>query len=134
MSILLDTHVLIWWVSGCHRIPARIVRSIESCLEEAEVLVSAITAWEISMLIAKGRLLLGMDVECWLETASEIEGLRFVPVSREIAVKSTLLPGEFHKDPADRMIVATARLLGIPLVTADEKILSYPHVRTLWER
>ncbi len=133
MSILLDTHVLVWWVSGCHRLPARVLRTIEHCLEEAEVLVSAITAWEISMLIEKGRLLLGMDVECWLDTVSGNEGLRFVPVNREIAIKSTLLPGNFHKDPADRMIVATARSLGIPLVTADEKILSWPHVRTLWE-
>ena len=83
------------------------------------------------MLITRGRLSLTMDVETWLGIVDEIEGLRFVAVDREIAVKSTLLPGVFHKDPADRMIVATARANGVPLVTADEKILAYEHVKTV---
>ena len=131
MSLLLDTHVLLWWVSGNHPLPDRVLQAIEQALAEEEVLVSAITAWEISMLITRGRLSLTMDVETWLGIVDEIEGLRFVAVDREIAVKSTLLPGVFHKDPADRMIVATARANGVPLVTADEKILAYEHVKTV---
>ena len=84
------------------------------------------------MLVKAGRLALSMDVAEWLTVAEEIEAIRFVPVDNEIGVKSTELPGEFHKDPADRIIVATARKLAAPLVTADEKIRAYPHIRTIW--
>ena len=84
------------------------------------------------MLIEKGRLVLSMDVESWLDEVAQIDGVRFVPVDNEVGIKSTVLPGEFHKDPADRMIVATARKLAVPLVTADEKIRDYEHVKTVW--
>lgn len=84
------------------------------------------------MLVAQGRIALSMDVAEWLSYVGNIEGVSFVPVDNEIAVKSTELPGEFHKDPADRLIVATARKFAAPLVTADEKIRTYPHVRTIW--
>lgn len=73
-----------------------------------------------------------MDVSNWLNLASEIEGFRFVPVDNLVAVRSVNLPGEFHADPADRMIVALARELGAPLVTADAKIARYPHVKSIW--
>ena len=73
-----------------------------------------------------------MDVGSWLATVAEIEAIRFFPVDVEIAMKSVDLPGEFHKDPADRMIVATARKLAVPLVTKDEKIRAYAHVKTIW--
>jgi len=84
------------------------------------------------MLIDKERLILSMDVESWFDEVSQIDGVRFMPVDNEIGIKSTVLPGDFHKDPADRMIVATARKLAVPLVTADEKIRNYEHVRTIW--
>ena len=67
-----------------------------------------------------------------LAAVAEIESVRFVPVDTEIATKSVTLPGEFHKDPTDRMIVATARKFGAPLVTKDEKIRAYAHVKTVW--
>ena len=73
-----------------------------------------------------------MDVESWFDEVSQIDGVRFMPVDNEIGIKSTVLPGDFHKDPADRMIVATARKLAVPLVTADEKIRNYEHVKTIW--
>ena len=73
-----------------------------------------------------------MDVGSWLATIAEIEAVRFIPVDIEIATKSVALPGEFHKDPADRMIVATARKFAVPLVTKDEKIRSYVHVKSIW--
>lgn len=84
------------------------------------------------MLIAKGCLVFSMDVESWIEEVTQIEDVRFIPIDNEIAIKSTLLPGEFHKDPADRMIVATARSLAAPLVTADKRILHYEHVKTIF--
>lgn len=131
--IILDTHVLLWWVSGSDSLSTAANKVIKRTLTEgSEIIISSISAWEISMLISKGRLILSMDVESWLDEVAQIDGVRFVPVDNEIGVKSTALPGEFHKDPADRMIVATARKLAIPLVTADEKIIKYEYVKTIW--
>ncbi len=84
------------------------------------------------MLIEKDRLVLSMDIESWFDEVSQIDGVRFIPVDNEISIKSTMLPGKFHKDPADRIIVATARKLAVPLVTADDKIIRYEHVKTIW--
>ena len=84
------------------------------------------------MLVERGRLVLTMDVDAWLATVAEIDVVRILPVDASIAVKSVNLPGDFHKDPADRMIVTAARMLAAPLVTRDEKIRAYPHVRTIW--
>lgn len=84
------------------------------------------------MLVARGRVSLSMDVHAWLATVQEIEGVIFVPVDNEIGVKAVELPGEFHKDPADRLIVATSRKFAVPVVTADEKLRAYQHVRTIW--
>ena len=131
--IVIDTHVLVWWVSGEKSLSATAAKVIKDTLVNgSEVIVSSISAWEISMLIEKERLVLSMDVESWLDEVTQIDGVRFVPVDNEIGIKSTVLPGEFHKDPADRMIVATARKLAVPLVTADEKIINYEHVKTVW--
>ena len=131
--IVIDTHVLVWWVSGEKLLSDAAANAIQETLDNGgEVLVSCISAWEISMLIEKGRLILSMDITAWLDEVSQIDGLRFLPVDNEIGIKSTVLPGEFHKDPADRMIVATARSLAVPLVTADEKIRNYDHVKTIW--
>ena len=131
--VVLDTHVLVWWVNGSGSLSVTAEKVIKRTLAQgSEVLVSAISAWEVSMLINKGRLVLSMDVESWFDEVSQIDGVRFIPVDNEIGIKSTVLPGIFHKDPADRMIVATARKLAIPLVTADEKIRSYEHVKTIW--
>lgn len=84
------------------------------------------------MLVAQGRLILTIDVRVWLTTLAQLSPIRFVPVDNEIAIESVELPAPFHKDPADRMIVATARHLAIPIVTADQKILGYKHVPTIW--
>jgi PIN domain nuclease of toxin-antitoxin system len=131
--ILLDTHCLFWWVNGDPgKLSARAGAAIAAEQPGGEILVSSITAWEIAMLVARGRLGLSMDVTPWLAAVEEIEAVRFVPVDNEIAAQAVVLPGVFHKDPADRMIVATARRFGLPLVTADEKMLRYPHVRTIW--
>jgi PIN domain nuclease of toxin-antitoxin system len=131
--IVLDTHVLLWWVNGSDLLSSAAEKVIRKTLKQGgEIIVSTISAWEISMLIDKGRLVLGMDVESWFDEVTQIDGVRFIPVDNEIAIKSTVLPGEFHKDPADRMIVATARMLAVALVTADQKITNYEHVKTIW--
>jgi PIN domain nuclease of toxin-antitoxin system len=130
--IVLDTHALVWWVNGDGLLSNKAKTAIERELRGGQIIVSAISAWEIAMLVEREKLVLSMDVGSWLAAVAEIENVRFVPVDVEVAVKSVVLPGEFHKDPADRMIVATARKLAAPLVTKDEKILAYVHVNTIW--
>jgi len=130
--IVLDTHVLVCWVSSDPALSEAAKGAIEKELDGGEIVVSSISAWEIAMLVERGRLILSMDVGSWLATVAQIESVSFLPVDVEIALKSVDLPGEFHKDPADRMIVATARKLAVPLVTKDEKICGYPHVKTIW--
>ncbi|HQW20716.1 MAG TPA: type II toxin-antitoxin system VapC family toxin [Rhodocyclaceae bacterium] len=130
--IVLDTHVLVWWVNGDESLSKKAKAAIERELEGGQIIVSAISAWEIAMLVEREKLVLSMDVGSWLAAVAEIEAVRFIPLDVEVAMKSVDLPGEFHKDPADRMIVATARKLSAPLVTKDEKILAYAHVSTIW--
>lgn len=95
-----------------------------------EIIASAISAWEIAMLVERERLVLSMDVDKWIAAVAEIEAVRFVPVDMDVATKS--VPGAIHNDPAGRRIVATARALAAPLITADEKIRNYVHVKTIW--
>lgn len=132
--IVLDTHVLVWWVTGAtDRVSKPAARALESAQgNEASIFVSAISAWEIAVLIQKGRLVLAMDVEEWLSHIASLPEVRFVQVDRHTVVQSVRLPATFHTDPADRLIVATARRLNFPLVTADEQIRAYPHVRCIW--
>ncbi|MBE0694906.1 MAG: type II toxin-antitoxin system VapC family toxin [Aquamicrobium sp.] len=131
--IVIDTHVLIWWLDGSHpKLPSTARAAIEEGLKAGGVAASSISAWEIAMLVLKGRLDLSVDARDWLEAAADVEGFRFVPVDNVVAVKSVTLPGDFHADPADRIIVTLARELSAPLVTADEKIRRYPHVQTIW--
>ena len=131
--LVVDTHVLVWWVSGSDLLSTNADKVINGTLANGgEIIISSISAWEIAMLISTGRLILSMDIESWLDEIAQIDGVRFVPVDNEIGIKSTQLPGEFHKDPADRMIVATARKLAAPLVTADKRIIAYAHVKTIW--
>lgn len=131
--IVLDTHILLWWASGENaQLSKGAQRAIGAELKGGRIMVSSMSAWELAMLVAKGRVALSMDIEEWLSVVSQIEVVSFVPVDNEIAVKSIELPGEFHKDPTDRIIVATARKLTAQLVTADDRIRAYPHVRTVW--
>lgn len=93
--------------------------------------ISAISCWEVAKLVERGRLTLPRPVDEWLSLALGYPGVRLVGLSPEIVVASTQLPGEFHKDPADQIIVATARVHDCPLVTSDEKIAAYEHVETI---
>jgi PIN domain nuclease of toxin-antitoxin system len=132
--IVLDTHALIWWVNGDNKLSARAQKVIESemTVDDGKILVSAITAWEIAMLINKNRLALTMNLNEWLNTVISIDAVQFVPVDNEVAIQSVKLPGDFHQDPADRMITALARHYSAALVTSDEKIRNYKHVKTIW--
>ena len=131
--IAIDTHVLVWLATGARQmISKKAMKRISEELANGQIWVSTISAWEIAMLVERERLILSIDVESWLQKVGEITAIRFQPVSNKIALESVRLPGDFHKDPADRMIVATARTMGLALITADEKIQAYPHVNTIW--
>ncbi len=130
--IVLDTHALVFWVSDPKRLSAKARLSIRKNLKQKTVYVSAISVWEIAMLVTKGRLMLTMDVESWLDKVEGLPGIQFVPIDTVIARKSVMFPGTLHPDPADRIIIATARQLGATLITSDLKIRSYEHVKTLW--
>jgi len=131
--IVLDTHVLIWWVNDSKQLSSTGKRAINKALKRREeILISSISAWEIIMLVKKDRLTLTMDVNDWIVTTAAIESVRYIPVDNTVAMQSVVLPGEFHSDPADRMIVALARHYSAPLVTADQRILAYEHVKTIW--
>ncbi|MDN5882673.1 MAG: type II toxin-antitoxin system VapC family toxin, partial [Nitrosospira sp.] len=100
--------------------------------EGGHILISAITPWEIAMLIDKERLLLTMELDDWLAAVNSLKGIQMVPISPNVAVHSVRLPGAFHKDPADRLIVALAREVNVSVITADSKMHDYPHVHTIW--
>lgn len=130
--IVLDTHTLVWWVSDDPLLSKRARTAIEREQPDGDIIVSSISAWEIAILVERGKLVLSMDVGSWLSTVAQIDAVQFLPVDVDVATKSVDLPGDFHKDPADRMIVATARKLAVPLVTKDDKIRAYAHVKTIW--
>jgi len=128
--ILLDTHIWVWWVNESEQISTRLVDLIESNIEN-DLAVSIISCWEIAKLVEKDRLELVHPIGKWLDIALNYPGVTLLDLTPKIVVESTQLPGDFHKDPADQMIVATARIYDIPLVTVDAKMIAYQHVSTL---
>ncbi len=130
--ILLDTHAWVWWVSEPSMLSARAREAIEDAAARQKLFVSAISVWEVATLVARGRLALKLPLGEWIRACESLPFLQFVPVDNAVALRSALLPEPFHQDPADRMIVATAQILDVPLVTRDGRMHSYPHVRTIW--
>jgi len=130
--IVLDTHTWVWWVSNPASISLPARKIIDSNIENDEILISSISAWEVALLVAKGRLQLTIEVRDWIAKSERLPFVKFIPVDNAIAIKSVSLPKPFHSDPADRIIVATAATVGVPLITKDERILNYPHIETIW--
>lgn len=128
--IVLDTHIWIWWAGENPELTKDYKDLIRSRQSEG-IGVSPISCWEVSLLCARGKLDLSEPVLRWLEISLSLPNIILLPLSPRIAVESNNLPGEFHKDPADRIIVATARIYDCPLVTYDSKILEYGHVDLL---
>jgi PIN domain nuclease of toxin-antitoxin system len=127
--ILLDTHALIWYANEDAEMPDSLWRRIN---QEDQFLVSAISVWEIAMLVDKNRLILNLPVNEWIETAGNHFPIVWIDLNIDICLKSTQLPGDFHKDPADRFIVSTCILNGAKLITRDKKLLTYPYLETEW--
>jgi PIN domain nuclease of toxin-antitoxin system len=125
-TLLLDTHVWLWYAEGDGaRLPPASVRRLDDARKEDGLLVSAISVWEIGVLHAKGRIQLSAPLRDWANRALAPAGIRFLPLDAETAVESTLLPGEVQGDPADRFLIAAARIKGAVLATRDDDIIDY---------
>ncbi len=131
--IVLDTHALVWWVSAPARIPARARRLIDRAAGTGEpIAVSSISIWEVAMLVERGRLVLRVPLDAWIANVESVPFLQFIPVDNRIAAGSVALAGFPHRDPADRMILATALRLGAQLITADSRLRAFKPVKTVW--
>jgi PIN domain nuclease of toxin-antitoxin system len=134
-AVLLDTHIWVWYVENeSRRFSKRITPLVERAVQRGNIIVSAISVWEIAQLEALRRLELSMDVRSWVGRALGFPGVRLKGLSPSIAIESTRLPGAPHRDPADRILIATARLMGAALVTCDQAVLAYAkkgHVRVV---
>jgi len=132
VKYILDTHVWIWHFEASSKIPERI-QTILKDMDNVPLGVSVISAWEIAKKTAIKKLRLSIPCRDWIVKSSSSPGIEILPITPEIAYEANYLPEEFHRDPADCIIVATARLHDITLITKDHRILAYPHVKTLWD-
>ena len=132
MKYLLDTHAWIWW----NMMPAKLSRKVRMFIEDtdrySEMLLSVISTWEFCKLLEKGRIGISCDPEEWMAEALQMPKLRLVSLTPSVAYRSTILPQPFHDDPADQIIVATARDENATIISKDQLIRDYPHVRTVW--
>lgn len=131
MKALLDTHVLLYWVGESPRLSPAQRRVIEASTPETPLLVSDITLWEIATLQSLGRITVRSDLRGWLEQITAPPLVRRVGISPTVAAEVAVLPDSFHRDPGDRVIVASARVLGATLLTQDRRILEAGLVPTL---
>jgi len=123
---LLDTHVWLWYLDGvAGRLSPDAIELLRRCVRGEGVVISDISVWELGMRAAKGQLELRPDPRGWVDRASRRPGFSFMPLDRDILLRSNALPGEVHGDPADRMLMASAALSGLPLLTADPLIIEY---------
>lgn len=130
--IVLDTHVLVWWASADRRLSTRAQRAIQIAAKSSAVVASAISVMEIATAVRRGRLVLSGPLDRWLADLHSIPELRIEPVTADIAALAGSFDGEMHGDPADRIIAATARVLGARLASADERLRGLADVATVW--
>lgn len=131
MKALLDTHVLLWWLEGGKRLSRQQKRMIDRSGPDSPLGVSDISLWEIATLYELGRIKIRMALRDWLEAAVAPPLVQRLGLSPALAAEVAVLPPTFHRDPADRIIVATARVHGLPLLTSDERIIDSGIVRTI---
>lgn len=130
--IVIDTHVLVWWLTRAPGLSRKAERTLAAHGDPGQIVVSAISLLEITTAVRRGRLQLSMPLDQWLAGMNSLPEIRVESVSAEIAVRAGSLAEPMHGDPADRLIVATASTLGVPLVTGDKKLQAYRGVKTIW--
>jgi PIN domain nuclease of toxin-antitoxin system len=124
--LLLDTHIWLWHLDGSREYTTSdLTPLLDRSGARSNLFVSDISYWEVAVKAAKGKLTLSIDVAIWLQRAEQAPGIRFRALDRPVLLLSTRLPGSVHNDPADRMLIATAQLTSIPLVTTDRLIIEY---------
>ena len=128
--ILLDTHIWIWFVDESEQLTEQHRQVIEDHRTDG-LAVSVISCWEVAKLVEYNRLKLACPIEEWMEIAITLPGVQLIELTTRIAIASTKLPGNFHRDPADQIIVATAQVYNLELLTIDKRILKYDHVRAI---
>lgn len=131
MTALLDTHVLIWWLNDPMRLSPRQREVVEAATAEAPLHVSDISLWEVAILQGLGRIRLALPLREWLDVAVAPPLVRRQGISPAIAAEVAALPDSFHRDPADRILVATARILGATLLTNDRRIAEASLIATM---
>ena len=129
--ILLDTHVWWWALNEPKKLSNKAYKFIKNNPSNQRSIAS-ISMWEFAMLVSTGKVEIRIPPDQWLEQAVNKTGIEVFELSPKVAAESCNLPGDFHKDPADRIIVATARINNISLITKDKKIIDYPYVNTIW--
>lgn len=130
--IILDTNALIWWTTAPEKLSRKAFEAVEQANSETGILVSSISVWEVYLLVKKDKLRLSLDIDQWLQKVESLPSIQFVPMDNRIAVQSVDLPEFASKDPADRIIIATALQYGAMIVSSDKKILKYPRVQSIW--
>ncbi len=132
MKYMLDTHTWIWWHMNPQKLSQKVKRIVGNTDRYDEILLSVISPWEFSKLLEKKKIGISCDPEDWINSALDMPKFRLTPLSPVLAYRSTVLPQPFHSDPADQIIVATAREENATILTKDERILTYKNVRSLW--
>ncbi len=128
--IILDTHIWVWWNHKDSKLTSNHCKVINE--ERSKGLgICSISLIEVSRLVTQNRLILPCPIQEWFNIALAQEGVILLSITPQIAIDSYSLPGNFHKDPADRLIVSTARVYDVPLVSVDEKIIHYSDVKTI---
>jgi len=132
MPTLLDTHAWVWWLAKDRRLSTRAKSAITTGLVDQDLWISLISVWEVAKKVEKKQLILDRPLDQWLDEAVIPQGLGVWELTRPILVESCELPQPFHGDPADQILVATARHHGARLVTKDQRIRRYAHVQSVW--
>jgi len=125
LPLLLDTHVWVLYANKTPGLKKSTIEAIDGGLESGTIFVSAISVWEIALLVRQNKLALQTSIERWIDQALAVSGLQLLPFSPQIAIESVNLPQPMHKDPADRILVASARVERLTLVTSDKAVLDF---------
>jgi PIN domain nuclease of toxin-antitoxin system len=132
MKYLLDTHTWIWWNMHPEKLSPKVKTIISNAEQYEEILLSAISPWEFSKLLEKGRMGISCEPEIWIFEALNMPKLRLIPLNPILSYRSTILKQPFHNDPGDQIIVASAREENATIITKDRRILDYQYVKSIW--